>query len=299
MDSRLNSSDYSKFRRSDEQSPKKWIIRKGIFLTISLLLIGIFSIGAIVLFYLTVDGSSDLSVHPPKNGANAVAGIVSSEMADDKIEKVASEEESSSLKVTTEDVAATDFSDWNKKCDWNLILINASNEVPNDFHVALGNCKGCQMDVRVIDDLTKMFNDASEDGVTLWISSAYRSVELQTELFEDEIQMNLSAGRSEEEAIRLAQTAVAKPRTSEHHTGLAVDLNGVQEDFYTTDAYRWLSEHAHEYGFILRYPEDKRDITKIIFEPWHYRYVGKDHAIKIKQSGLCFEEYVRNLMNNQ
>ena len=86
---------------------------------------------------------------------------------------------------------------------------------------------------------------------------------------------------------------IAVPGTSEHSLGLAVDLNSLEESFEQTAQFKWLIEHCAEYGFILRYPKDKEDITGISYEPWHYRYVGEDHAAKIMEQGLCLEEYVQ------
>ena len=94
----------------------------------------------------------------------------------------------------------------------------------------------------------------------------------------------------------MAATVVARPGTSEHHTGLAIDFNGVKDDFYKTKEYSWLMSNAANYGFILRYPQNKTDVTNVIYEPWHFRYVGKVHAQKVVQSGLCLEEYIDSIM---
>ena len=103
-----------------------------------------------------------------------------------------------------------------------------------------------------------------------------------------------------EEAEKITATMIAIPGTSEHHTGLAADIvtpthQTLDPEFADTDAGKWLQENAAEYGFILRYPEDKQDITEIIYESWHYRYVGVDHAMAIKENGLCLEEYLEIL----
>ena len=93
-------------------------------------------------------------------------------------------------------------------------------------------------------------------------------------------------------AEEVAEQSVARAGHSEHETGLAIDLNGVLETFADTEAYRWLQRHAYEYGFVLRYPEGKEEITGIRFEPWHFRYVGKEHARKMRLLNLCLEEYI-------
>lgn len=93
------------------------------------------------------------------------------------------------------------------------------------------------------------------------------------------------------EAEAVAANSIARPGSSEHSTGLAIDFNGVSEEFDTTPEYRWLMKHAADYGFILRYAEEKESITGIRFEPWHFRYVGSEHAREINRLGLCLEEY--------
>ena len=110
----------------------------------------------------------------------------------------------------------------------------------------------------------------------------------------------MNNGKSKEEAEKITATMIAIPGTSEHHTGLAADIvtpthQTLDPEFADTDAGKWLQENAAEYGFILRYPEDKQDITEIIYESWHYRYVGVDHAMAIKENGLCLEEYLEIL----
>ena len=129
------------------------------------------------------------------------------------------------------------------------------------------------------------------------ICSSYRSYEKQQSLYQNKVNRLAAQGYSQEKAREEAAKAVALPGTSEHQLGLAVDivdianqnLDSSQED---TAVQQWLMEHSWEYGFILRYPNDKSDITGIIYEPWHYRYVGKDAAAEIYQQGLCLEEYL-------
>ena len=150
------------------------------------------------------------------------------------------------------------------------------------------------------EDYNECIADAKEEGVDLMICSAYRSIERQQELFDAEVAVQMNNGKSKEEAEKITATMIAIPGTSEHHTGLAADIvtpthQTLDPEFADTDAGKWLQENAAEYGFILRYPEDKQDITEIIYESWHYRYVGVDHAIAIKENGLCLEEYLEIL----
>lgn len=188
-----------------------------------------------------------------------------------------------------------DYSDWNSRCSKELILVNANNRLPDTYEVDLMNYDGVRINSIIYQPLKKMIQDAREkEGLNLWLSSVYRSVDLQSELFQDEVNSKLSLGYSQKKAEELAAQEVARPRYSEHNTGLAVDFNGVRNDFKETAEYRWLCDNSYKYGFVLRYPEDKKNLTGIIFEPWHFRFLGVDVATKMKSSGMCFEEYVSN-----
>ena len=153
---------------------------------------------------------------------------------------------------------------------------------------------GEKVEKRIYPDLQDMFDEALSEGVDLVVRSGYRSEEEQKTLFINKIAEFRSNGLKRTEAKEKALQWVAFPGTSEHQLGFAVDINAENS---TTDekAYAWLSENAHIYGFILRYPEDKIEITGISYEPWHFRYVGKSHAKKIYEQGLCLEEYVETL----
>ena len=151
---------------------------------------------------------------------------------------------------------------------------------------------GIMLDSRALEAYGKLYQAAVQDGVTLWIASGYRSPELQAQLYRQEIDTNMAGGMTENEAVQAAGRAVQQPGFSEHNTGLAMDFNTVTDSFQNTDAYAWLMEHAQEYGFVLRYPKDKEHITGIMYEPWHFRYVGTEHAKKMNELDMCLEEYV-------
>ncbi len=178
---------------------------------------------------------------------------------------------------------------------WQLVLVNSESKMPDSFQPQITEAFGVEMDERIVDPYTALYTQALDDGISLWISSAYRSPEKQKELFEREIDQNLRQGLSEPEAEQKAETAVQRPYYSEHNTGLAIDFNGVTDDFKHDDAYEWLLDHAEEYGFVLRYPEGKEDITGIMYEPWHFRYVGPENAIRMNELDLCLEEYIEYL----
>lgn len=131
-------------------------------------------------------------------------------------------------------------------------------------------------------------------GVTdVSVTSAYRSYRYQVQLFEQRVAMYPSLSRAEAEAR--AATVVAIPGSSEHQSGLCIDMHNLAAadiSFANTASFKWMSENAHKFGFILRFPEDKVEITGISYEPWHYRYVGRYHATRIYESGLCLEEYM-------
>lgn len=179
-----------------------------------------------------------------------------------------------------------------------LILVNGSHPAPKTYRPRLVTAYGFQMAEQTAAAYTKMHDAAAADGVSLWISSAYRSSERQEELFEKEIESYARTHSSPQEAEAYAAQSVAHPRCSEHVTGLALDLNGVRDDFDATPAFRWLDVHAQDYGFILRYPKDKQNVTKIKYEPWHYRFVGETAARAIKKNNLCLEEYLASLQKS-
>ena len=249
---------------------------------IATLLVLLLCAGATMAGVMLSDEPSDPSVNT--NTPNQVEEIVDEETPSE-------EEEEPVEEIPEEDPTDT----------WELLLANPSNPLPDDFEVETAPVQGdFVMDERIADVMKEMIADAKEEGVDLMICSAYRSIERQQELFDAEVAVQMNNGKSKEEAEKITATMIAIPGTSEHHTGLAADIvtpthQTLDPEFADTDAGKWLQENAAEYGFILRYPEDKQDITEIIYESWHYRYVGVDHAMAIKENGLCLEEYLEIL----
>ena len=182
--------------------------------------------------------------------------------------------------------------------DWNMILVNAINPLAEDYALNLTSYNEYyQVDARILEPLNAMMKAAANDGVSIYPCSAYRTRERSAYLYEQQVQKFLNQGYSDEDAKVLASHWVAPPGTSEHHTGLALDFvsnesTELNKSFADTKAAKWLLENAESYGFILRYPEGKEDITGIVFEPWHYRFVGVETAAYIMQKGLTFEEYL-------
>ena len=180
-----------------------------------------------------------------------------------------------------------------------LVLVNADHKMPDGTDDGVVEQYDIMLDKRALDAYGQMYQAASQDGITLWISSGYRSPTLQAQLYQQEIDDNLAKGMTENEAVEAADRAVQKPGYSEHNTGLAMDFNTVTNSFKNTNTYAWLMEHAEDYGFVLRYPEDKESITGIMYEPWHFRYVGVEHAKKMNELHMCLEEYVEYVRSQQ
>lgn len=177
--------------------------------------------------------------------------------------------------------------------NWSLILVNRDHPLPDDYAFeTITLDSGEQIDSRIYPSLQKMFDDMRADGVYPVVASGFRTYQKQAEIMQQKIEAYCAQGYPERTARELAEDWVAAPGTSEHQTGLAVDINGDGTRSTSDEVYGWLLEHAHEYGFIQRYPAGKSEITGILNEPWHYRYVGLSDAAQIKQSGLCLEEYL-------
>ena len=207
------------------------------------------------------------------------------------------EEQEQSSQETKQQQLAEEFA--KEKEEYYLLLANAENPLPQDWSIQTEEVQnGYEMDKRAAPAMREMIQAAKEDGVELMLCSAYRSVEKQQQLFDRSQQAYMAQGMSEEEAYANTATETAIPGTSEHQTGLAADIvtptyQMLDAGFADTPAGQWLSEHAAEYGFVLRYPQDKQEVTGIIYESWHYRFVGKTHAKLMKESGLCLEEYLQ------
>ena len=186
-----------------------------------------------------------------------------------------------------------------------MVLVNHTNKMPDDYAFDTKECGSATsvnktLQTVACDAFLEMQKAAAADGVTIWMQSGYRSVAYQTKLYEKKTQYYRDKGFEEAAAREKAAAIVNPPGYSEHNCGLAADLNspehtGLDEGFENTAAFRWLCQHAGEYGFILRYPKGAEEKTEITYEPWHWRYVGTENAAKINASGLCFEDYIAAL----
>lgn len=184
---------------------------------------------------------------------------------------------------------------------WNLRLVNQWHPLTEDYEITLKELANDHaIDERCYSDLQEMMDDCRAAGLTPVICSSYRAWEDQMRLYQNKVDEFLAQGFSQAQAELEAGKIVAVPGTSEHQLGLALDivdinnqrLDHTQEE---TAVQKWLLAHSWEYGFILRYPNEKSEITGIIYEPWHYRYVGREAAAKIHNMGVCLEEYLEEI----
>jgi len=184
--------------------------------------------------------------------------------------------------------------------DWAKVLVNPTHLLPEGFEVELADFEGGQVDARILEICEAMFADAKADGIDFKLVDAYRSFETQNAQYQKKGTSSIAKGYSREDAEVKAATITARPNTSEHQTGLALDIVSPSytkrdKGFAKTDAFKWLGANAQDYGFTLRYKQDKQEYTKVIYEPWHWRFVGVEAARAMKQSGECYEEYMDEL----
>ena len=176
---------------------------------------------------------------------------------------------------------------------WNLILVNKWNTIPVGYEVELTELSnGQSVDKRIYPALQEMFNTARSHKVYPIVASGYRTERKQQSLLEKKIADYKAEGCSAEEARTKAETSVAVPGTSEHQLGIAVDINADGVRSTDEEVYDWLDQNSYKFGFVRRYAADKTDITGVINEPWHYRYVGVDAAVEIYSRDICLEEYL-------
>ena len=178
--------------------------------------------------------------------------------------------------------------------DWRLLLVNSTHPLADDYSVDLTELRnGQSVDTRILSDLQEMFDAAKSEDIYPIVSDAYRTREDQQTLMDDVIQNYEDEGYSSVEASSKAEQVIAKPGTSEHETGLAIDIAGDDDYDQDTDSVlEWMNSNAYKYGFILRYPSGKESVTGAEAENDHYRYVGKEAAKVIHDQGICLEEYL-------
>lgn len=185
-----------------------------------------------------------------------------------------------------------------KSCKKNLILVNTKNSIKDDYKASLTSiCHGrLYASKRLQDSLEQMLSDAAREGYQFWIASAYRSRQKQQKLVEEDIRKEMRKGLSYEEAVQETYKETMPPGHSEHETGLALDIlcsGNMRMNISQTSepGNQWLRRNCHKYGFILRYPKNKKDITGINYEPWHFRYVGERAATYMREEHITLEEF--------
>ena len=208
-------------------------------------------------------------------------------------EPAAEESENDRTQTAEHDNGTIDNPDGEESAgDWKLTLVNATHPMAEGYRPRVSEIENnYYFDSRAVGELQQMLADGRKQGLDFWICSAYRTIEKQTDLYNNKVSRLQAEGLSYEEAYRQAGTVVAYPGTSEHNLGLAADI--VAKDYQLLDdkqaetpEAKWLEENC------WRYPTDKTGETGIIFEPWHYRYVGKEAAREIMEQGICLEEYL-------
>ena len=188
-----------------------------------------------------------------------------------------------------------------------ILLVNPWNPLPEGYEPdlvempsSLSTSGNNKVDRSCYDALIQMLTDCNKECPKACAVSCFRSYDYQVKLFNRKVNFYLDKGYEKAEAEKLAAAVVAVPGTSEHHTGLAIDIVdtrswSLEEEQANLPAQKWLMANSWKYGFVLRYPADKTEITGIIYEPWHYRYVGKEVAAELHESGQTLEEYIDSL----
>ena len=195
-------------------------------------------------------------------------------------------EETAEVEISEQQKKETDLPDIDID-SWEYVLVNAEHSI-GEYAPELGEFEGQKLDQRILEPMQSFVAGARAEGLSVFLSSGYRGYEEQQYLFSRKVEQY-----GEEQAA----TIVSRPGTSEHQTGLACDITDEyyelkNESLENTALYQWMSRHCQEYGFIVRYPKDKEEITGIIYEPWHFRYVGVEAATYMAEHNLCLEEFV-------
>ena len=237
----------------------------------------------------SAETSSEISEEgQPSDGENSAAE--SSEQADSKAPSSSSGGSSAAAGASTAPAASVSA----ETGDWMLRLASVAHPLPEGFvqpSVTSIDSQGREIDSRIVGAYNSLVNAAKADGINLYPISAFRPHSTQVSLFNARVERARNEGYSD--PVAEAARHVAKPGTSEHELGLAIDFNSVdEENFKNTAEAKWLATHCAEYGFVIRYPEDKESVTGIIYEPWHVRYVGTENAKRMTELNMCLEEYV-------
>lgn len=178
-----------------------------------------------------------------------------------------------------------------------LTIVNNTMSLPDGFKTNLTNAFDAKIDKAMVDDFEALYSAGAKENHYYWITYAYRSASAQQKIYDSTVDSLVESGMTKTEAQAEADRTIQKGGASEYVTGLSIGVNTGDDAFGKTEEYTWLVENGPKYGFVLRYPKDKEDITGVEYQPWRFRYVGKTHAKKMQELNLCLEEYVAYLQN--
>jgi D-alanyl-D-alanine carboxypeptidase len=282
-------------KRTRKRNPLAWFFYLIIFLLILIL------IELVILCVTIVRRGSSQGAQMSQTVQSADAGQHSSmasaddpqQMTQTEIAGLAPQTETDLMQTAiTEEATEAQTAAPQANTDLLLILVNASHPLPDNYTVDLVQlANGKQIASLIYPDLQRMFDAARAQGIYPTVTEGYRTHEDQIAMMQNYINRYIAEGYSESDAQQMALDYVAVPGTSEHELGIAADINS-QDGNTDWNVYAWLKDNAHNYGFILRYPEGKEDITGIDYEPWHYRYVGEEAAREIYERQITLEEYL-------
>ena len=273
----------------------KAIVRRRIFLSVCAVIL------AAVILLIVFAVKAVMSGSEKDNNSSEVSSVQSDSVSD--VSDISDASEVSSEQSSTPSYPETGPNGLDANYT-KLLLVNGENPLPEDYDYE-GNLTTIpdkyingslkQIDKDVWPYMQAMIEAAWADGVKLYVWSPYRSYSTQNMLFKKQVDRQIAKGVPADKAEDEAATVVARPGTSEHHTGLAADFNMADDKFETTEMYRWMQQHAADYGFVMRYSGEKQEITGVIHESWHYRFVGINAAKEMNRLNMCLEEYVEYL----
>lgn len=240
------------------------------------------------------NGTGGGSTAEEKYGLQVISGSVSESVSNTAADSAAEEAEATPTETPKPDPAKYNTAD-----NWALILVNSSHPYPNGYTAPVTVVdNGQETDERCADELRQMLTDCRAAGYDPLVVSGYRTHSQQIQDFDSMTKMYVSGGYSEEDAKAMTAESVAVPGTSEHEAALSADIGcehntAIDSSQDQEEVQKWLHENCWKYGYALRYPEGKQDITKIVYESWHYRYVGMTAAKVMYDENLCLEEYLK------
>ncbi len=234
------------------------------------------------------DQVSSVMSDSDNGSSNIDTSSVDSSLGDEDDEDLSGSDISDSIPVDSE----VEEVDMTYPGDGVPMLVNKQNPIPEGYVPELETVFDYQFSSVGAQALRDMINVAEDEGINLTIISAYRSVERQTNNYNNRVQQYIDEGKTEDEAKELTELFIAPPNNSEHSIGLSVDFNSLEQNFENTEEFEWLYKNCATFGFILRYANDKVAVTGYSYEPWHYRFVGTNHSHEIMEEGMALEEYL-------